>query len=72
MPAAIRRIGEFFGKTFTEEQIAGLCEHLNIKNFKNNKSVNNEDMRDTGMFDANETFIRKGKYIEFVLNWLYL
>ncbi|CAD0196950.1 unnamed protein product [Chrysodeixis includens] len=60
-PAAIRRIAAFFGKTITEEQVARLSDHLDIKNFKKNKSVNNEELKDSALFDPKESFIRKGK-----------
>ncbi|PZC81680.1 hypothetical protein B5X24_HaOG212124 [Helicoverpa armigera] len=61
LPAVIRRVADFLGKQINEEQIPRLCEHLNIKNFKNNKSVNFEDTRDVGLLASDETFIRKGK-----------
>ncbi|XP_045445705.1 sulfotransferase 1B1-like [Melitaea cinxia] len=60
--AAVERVSKFFGKKFTEKQIADLCEHLSIENFKVNKSVNYDVMRELGILKAGAaTFIRKGK-----------
>uniref|UniRef100_A0A2A4KA40 Sulfotransferase domain-containing protein n=1 Tax=Heliothis virescens TaxID=7102 RepID=A0A2A4KA40_HELVI len=61
LPAVIRRVAYFLDKQINEEQITRLCEHLNFKNFKNNKSVNFEDTRHVGLLASDETFIRKGK-----------
>ncbi|PZC81679.1 hypothetical protein B5X24_HaOG212123 [Helicoverpa armigera] len=61
LPSVIRRVADFLGKQINEEQISHLCEHLNFKNFKNNKSVNYEDRRDVGLLASDETFMRKGK-----------
>ncbi|CAK1581654.1 unnamed protein product [Parnassius mnemosyne] len=62
LPTAIRRVADFLGKTYTTEQIDKLCDHLNIDNFKNNKSVNYDLMRELGILISNEqSFIRKGK-----------
>ncbi|KAJ8722509.1 hypothetical protein PYW07_003689 [Mythimna separata] len=61
LPASIRRVADFFGKQLNEEQMNRLCDHLSIENFKNNTSVNFEDLRDSGVLANDETFIRKGK-----------
>ena len=63
MPASIRRVADFFGKQLNEEQMHRLCDHLSIENFKKNKSVNLEDMREVGVLVKGETFIRKGKSV---------
>ncbi|KOB70912.1 Retinol dehydratase [Operophtera brumata] len=60
LPSSIRRVAEFLGKDLTHEQMERLCEHLSIDNFKNNPSVNFEDLREFGMLDSREQFIRKG------------
>lgn len=57
----IRRVSDFLNKTYSEEQIQQLCQHLDIKNFKKNKSVNNERLMDIGVHIRNEQgFVRKG------------
>ncbi|KAH9635327.1 hypothetical protein HF086_017893 [Spodoptera exigua] len=56
-----RDLSDFFGKKLNEEQMNRLCDHLSIDNFKNNKSVNYEDLREVGVLAKGETFIRKGK-----------
>ncbi|XP_068629344.1 sulfotransferase 1E1-like [Battus philenor] len=61
LAACARRIAEFFNVAITEDQTRKLCEHLKIDNFKNNKSVNNESMKDLGLLVKKESFIRKGK-----------
>ncbi|KAH9635328.1 hypothetical protein HF086_017894 [Spodoptera exigua] len=61
LPAIINRVADFLGKELNQEQIDRLCDHLSIENFKQNKSVNFEEMRDMGVLAKGETFIRKGK-----------
>ncbi|CAH2073442.1 unnamed protein product, partial [Iphiclides podalirius] len=62
LPAAIRRVANFLDKSFTTEQIEKLCEHLSIENFKNNKSVNYDVMKELGILISDgQSFIRKGK-----------
>ncbi|XP_013198993.2 sulfotransferase 1C4-like [Amyelois transitella] len=61
MPGVIRRVAKFLGKTVTEEQISGLCEHLKFENFRKNKSVNYEVLGELGFIKKGEHFVRKGK-----------
>ncbi|XP_050678451.1 sulfotransferase 1A1-like isoform X1 [Leptidea sinapis] len=61
LPKAVRRVADFLGKDFNDEQIAHLCEHLSIDSFKNNKSVNYDVMKELGIMIGNRGFIRKGK-----------
>ncbi|KAJ8722506.1 hypothetical protein PYW07_003686 [Mythimna separata] len=61
LPVVIRRVGDFLGKELTEEQMARLCDHLSFENFKNNKSVNFEELREYDVLSPEEVFIRKGK-----------
>ncbi|CAB3228658.1 unnamed protein product [Arctia plantaginis] len=61
LPTSIRRVADFLGKNLTSEETERLCNHLSVKNFKNNKSVNQEWLREHGMLESNECFIRKGK-----------
>ncbi|GBP28019.1 Sulfotransferase 1C4 [Eumeta japonica] len=60
LPAAVPRVADFLNKKFTEEQVHELCNHLNFNNFKNNRSVNFDAMRDAGII-VDESFVRKGK-----------
>lgn len=54
---------KFFGKEFSDEEVERLCNHLSIENFKNNKSVNYDVMKELGILITGEqSFIRKGKY----------
>ncbi|KAG6448318.1 hypothetical protein O3G_MSEX005471 [Manduca sexta] len=62
LPAAVRRVAEFFNKQYTEEELAQLCDHLSIESFKNNKSVNYDVMKELGiLIPGEQSFIRKGK-----------
>lgn len=59
-------MADFYGKTVSEEQLQELAQHLNIDNFKNNKSVNMQDLNEAGVFRADGAFIRKGKNNTFL------
>ncbi|CAK1581628.1 unnamed protein product [Parnassius mnemosyne] len=61
LPRIVRLVADFLGKEYNDEQIAGLCTHLHIDNFKKNSSVNMDEMKELNMFLPNETFVRKGK-----------
>lgn len=58
LPGVIKKIVTFFGKNYTEEQIAKLAEHLNIDNFRKNPMVNQASP--DNQIKA-EKFIRQGK-----------
>ncbi|XP_047995707.1 LOW QUALITY PROTEIN: luciferin sulfotransferase-like [Leguminivora glycinivorella] len=60
LPSSIKRVSNFLGKKVNEEQIAKLCEHLAIENFRNNKSVHPTWRAEIFNPDA-EPFVRKGK-----------
>ncbi|XP_061718255.1 sulfotransferase 1A1-like [Cydia pomonella] len=60
LPAAVDRVAKFFDKDITNEQNKILCEHLNIKNFRKNTSVN-PDWLNKGVEDLEKQgFVRKG------------
>nr|XP_034840366.1 uncharacterized protein LOC117996417 [Maniola hyperantus] len=61
LPGAIQRVGHFFGKTLSDEQVNKLAQHLDFNNFKKNKSVNMESLQKVGVFTSDGAFIRKGK-----------
>lgn len=62
MPATIRKVANFLEKDLNEEQIEKLCDHLNIKNFRNNQSVNRFADEEFGFAHLNASeFIRNGK-----------
>ncbi|GBP28017.1 Sulfotransferase 1C4 [Eumeta japonica] len=63
LPSNVRRVANFFGKKYSDEQIQQLCEHLSIDKMKNNKSVHPEWMRHSpAVAEGAEGFIRKGDY----------
>ncbi|XP_073948729.1 uncharacterized protein [Choristoneura fumiferana] len=39
MPSAVRRVGRFVGKECSEDEVAKLCDHMDIDNMRNNTSV---------------------------------
>lgn len=58
----ITRTAIFLETCITIDQKIKLENHLKFENFKNNKSVNVEGMRNLGFFKVNEQhFVRKGK-----------
>ncbi|XP_043236090.1 sulfotransferase 1C2-like [Amphibalanus amphitrite] len=60
--AQIRKVATFLGKTFTDDQVDKLAEHLHIDNFKKNPYVNMEGGKMAGfMYQDRGNFIRKGK-----------
>ena len=83
LPAVIRRVATFLGKTISEKQISELTEHLSFKNMKKNAAVNKEDVLETmrKMTGSEKgTFMRKGatgdwrnhltdEQVERIKNW---
>ncbi|XP_028165270.1 uncharacterized protein LOC114356358 [Ostrinia furnacalis] len=62
LPTAVRRVARFLNKNFSDEEVDKLCSHLSIENFKNNKSVNYDVMKELGiLIPGEQAFIRKGK-----------
>ncbi|XP_011883398.1 PREDICTED: sulfotransferase family cytosolic 1B member 1-like [Vollenhovia emeryi] len=58
LPKNIRKIAAFYGKNYSDEQIAKLAEHLKIENFRNNSMVNQPSANAPVKSDI---FIRQGK-----------
>lgn len=54
----IKKVATFFGKTYNNEEITKLAEHLNIENFRKNFMVN--QLEEPGQLKP-ESFIRQGK-----------
>ncbi|XP_067213356.1 sulfotransferase 4A1-like [Linepithema humile] len=59
LPGVIEKVATFFGKSYSEEQIAKLVKHLNIDNFRKNPMVNQASPNNNRM--KPEKFIRQGK-----------
>ncbi|XP_077296310.1 sulfotransferase 4 isoform X3 [Arctopsyche grandis] len=60
--ATLRKVSKFLSKSFDEQQIEKLSQHLIIDNFRNNASVNYDVLKDLGILNSGEqAFIRKGK-----------
>ncbi|CAH0406344.1 unnamed protein product [Chilo suppressalis] len=61
LPSTVKRVAAFLGKAVTEEQVSRLCDHLAFDNFKKNKSVNFEAIKEISVVNKDGSFIRKGK-----------
>ena len=62
LPAIIRKVAKFLEKEITEDQVRELSEHVSFKKMKENKSVNNEIIREAAFVPGVEgAFIRKGE-----------
>jgi hypothetical protein len=71
MEGTIRRVAAHYGKKMTNEQVKQLSEHLDIKKFKNNPSVNLEPIVIAKTKTPKSDFVREGKNI-FVLFCYFL
>ncbi|XP_049875152.1 sulfotransferase 1A3-like isoform X2 [Pectinophora gossypiella] len=57
-----RRVADFLGKQYTNEQYARLLDHLKFDNFQKNTAVDLVNLRALGLLeDKGQNFIRKGK-----------
>uniref|UniRef100_A0A182YS16 Sulfotransferase domain-containing protein n=3 Tax=Anopheles stephensi TaxID=30069 RepID=A0A182YS16_ANOST len=62
LPDTIRKTASFLGKAFTDEQIETMCTHLDIRNFRHNKSVTCEELKTVGILNGGEQgFVRNGQ-----------
>ncbi|XP_049875169.1 sulfotransferase 1C4-like isoform X2 [Pectinophora gossypiella] len=60
--AVARRVADFLGKQYTDEQYASLLDHLKFDNFQKNTAVDITDLKKFGLLDSKgQNFIRKGK-----------
>ncbi|KAK6637878.1 hypothetical protein RUM44_008300 [Polyplax serrata] len=58
---SIKKVCNFLQKEYREDEIKKLVKHLDFDNFRNNKSVNMEVLRDWGMLLSNDQkCVRKG------------
>ncbi|XP_049535393.1 luciferin sulfotransferase [Anopheles darlingi] len=62
LPETIRRTAAFLNRTLSDEQVTLLCNHLDIKNFRHNKSVTCEELKHLGILkEGEQAFVRKGQ-----------
>lgn len=57
----IQKVAKFLGKNLSEDQIRKLEDYLSFEKFKNNKSVNNDQLIKMELVQDNGQFIRRGK-----------
>ena len=53
-------MARFLGKSFSEDQLEKLRQHLTFENLSKNSAVNKEDGKTSGSFNENGNFMRKG------------
>lgn len=58
---------DFLGKKYSDEEIARLCEHLNINSFKKNPSINFDPLKNLGLMYADQEFVRQGNIFPYNL-----
>lgn len=62
LPGTIKKVAEFLGKNYTEEEIDKLTDYLSIHNFKNNPAVNGKELIELKIQRPDEQgFVRRGK-----------
>ncbi|XP_065082831.1 sulfotransferase 1C4 [Ochlerotatus camptorhynchus] len=62
LPETIRTVANFLDKHLSDEELTKLIDHLSIDKFKNNPSVNGDDLKAVGILnDSTQGFIRQGK-----------
>ncbi|KAF2883515.1 hypothetical protein ILUMI_22688 [Ignelater luminosus] len=71
LPAVIKKVSTFLGKTYTEEEIEKLSKHLSFESMKKNPAVNHEEvfnkLKEVGYTTSDSCFIRSGKVGAFKL-----
>lgn len=62
LTGTIRKVADFLGKSYSEEQVDKLADYLHIRNFKNNRAVNCEELKGIQLLKSGEQgFVRSGK-----------
>jgi hypothetical protein len=56
----IEKVATFLGKSYSDEQLGKLTEHLKFENFQKNESVNSESGKKFGAMNEDGRFIRNG------------
>ncbi|XP_053664882.1 luciferin sulfotransferase-like [Anopheles marshallii] len=59
LPEVVRKVCQFFGKSYSDQQLKELYEHLSFKSMRENKACNYEDANQPR--EEGERFIRKGE-----------
>lgn len=73
MTSTINKVGKFFNKSYNDQQVAKLADHLSIENFRKNSSVNFDVLKDLGILKTGEQgFIRKGTVMINIINCIIL
>lgn len=59
---SLQKVGTFLEQSYTTQELETLENHLKFENFRNNKSVNQEKLRNLGiLLKTEENYVRKGK-----------
>lgn len=58
-------IANFLNRTLSNEDLENLLNHLNVSKFKQNPAVNQQEMKDVGIFNEGECgFVRNGNAVD--------
>lgn len=61
MPSAIRKIATFLNRKLSEEDVAKIADHCNVKNMRENETVNYTYWKEIGYVNSDDShFINKG------------
>lgn len=64
MPAAVRKVADFLGKTVSDKNVAKVCDHCNVDAMRNNPMVNYVYKAKKMALNTNAgAFINKGHYL---------
>lgn len=62
LTVSIEKIARFLGVNANEAEILKLAQHLDIRTFRQNSSVNSENLQELGLVnETDQRFIRKGE-----------
>jgi hypothetical protein len=65
----IEKVATFLGKSYSDEQLGKLTEHLKFENFQKNESVNNESGKKFGVMNEDGRFIRNGRFSKIFVSF---
>jgi hypothetical protein len=61
LPEQLKKLSTFLNKPINDDDLPKLMDHLHIKNFKNNPSINCRNLIDVKILSSNaQSFIRNG------------
>jgi len=61
LKASLKKLADFLERPLNADDIDGLMQHLNVKSFQKNASVNNEHMVNAQLMKSANQFVRRGQ-----------